>query len=416
MGTWKDSLVEYFIAGEKENCGSMLGVEVEHFIVDPIKRRAVEYSGEAGVRNIISDLIKRYPDAVMLEEDDLFGYSVPDFNITIEPAAQLEISIIPLDSISSIGKIYSEFMENLNDIISDYGYEAVNTGCQPYSRVEDIELIPKPRYKLMDDHFRDTGTGGMEMMRGTASLQISVDYSSETDFRRKMQAAYYYSPFFKLFCDCSPYFQGKPLDISLKRTDIWRRVDPSRCGILPGVFSSGYGFEDYADFIGGSEPIFIKKGKEIRPTGRRTVDDLFKGKQLDRDLTEHLLSMVFPDVRLKNFLEIRCADSVQYPFIMAYCALIKGLILSESGLEYAGENIRSLGISEGSVISAENALMEQGWKASVYGMNVRDEAMRLIDLAKGNIEKDEADLLDIFISVAEYGGISNMPLNAYPEL
>ena len=400
MEKWKESLVRYFAQGAKNSRTSALGVEVEHFILDRSARSAVPYSGEKGVRQILTRLMEYYPEAKILPDDDFFGFRVPEFTITLEPAAQLEISIAPSDSISEIKNVYQEFLSNLEAVLSGFGYTVVHSGTHPTAKVADLELIPKRRYDLMNRHFQTFGTGGMEMMRGTASLQISIDYYSEEDFRRKMQAAYYYGPLLKMFCDNAPSFQGVRLDTHLKRTDIWRRTDPKRCGILPGVFSPSYGFEDYAGFLGNMPPIFLKSGKEIIPTGDKTVASIFEGKSLCEEEITHIISMAFPDVRLKQYLEIRFADSVPSPLTEAYCALIKGLFYSEEGLSYAQEQIRSKNITEDTLRSAEDDLMLHGWEGSLYGQSAKEAAVSILDLAKEHLLQEEKAFLDPFYTVA----------------
>lgn len=414
MNDWKTSLTRYFKEGVKAAGEARLGVEVEHFILDGERRTAIPYAGGGGVREVLTRLMARYPEAESLPDDDFFGFRVPEFTITLEPAAQLEISIAPTSSVRRIGEIYQSFAENLNAVLAEFGYAAINAGCQPVSRVAELALIPKRRYDLMNAHFQAYGTGGMEMMRGTASLQVSIDYQSEADFRKKIQAAYYYAPVLKLFCDNSPSFQGVPLNTRLKRTDIWRRVDPSRCGILPGVFSASYGFADYAAFLGNMPPIFLKQGEgKILPTGARTIAELYDGRAPGADEIPHLLSMAFPDVRLKQYLEIRFADSVPPPFLLAYAALIKGLLYSEIGLACAQERIFSgEPMSGDDVRRAEDALMEQGWSAAVYGRPAGELAGKALELARRGLPESEREFLNAFDAVVRYGGIREIPRTA----
>ena len=409
-------MVQYFAAGAKNAEQKRLGVEVEHFIVDSSTQEAVAYAGENGIRTVLSQLMAQYPNAVILPEDEFLGFQVPEFSVTLEPAAQLEISIAPASSIRCVEKIYRSFSFGLKEILSGFGYEARTVGCQPVSPVEELTLIPKQRYSWMNHYFRTTGTGGAEMMRGTASMQVSIDYASEEDFRRKLQAAYYYGPVLKLLMDNAPTFQGQPLDTYLKRTDIWRRTDPSRCGILPGVFSKHYGFEDYADFIGHMPPIILKRGKEAELTGFRTVADIFKDRTMDEELLIHVLSMAFPDVRLKQYLEIRFADSVALPFILAYCALIKGLLYSEAGQEYAQEKIRGGMLKEKDIRLAEDDLMSRGWNAGVYGETAEKQAGILLEIARGELPDEERSLLDPLETVITYGGICRIPAEIAEEL
>ncbi len=416
MNDWKNSLIEYFVSGAKRNLTPMLGVEIEHFILNAESRTAIPYYGEEGIRQILIDLMKYYPEAKNIPDDDFFGFSVPDFTVTLEPAAQLEISISPTDSVREIGEVYKKFSYNLNAVLSEYGYAAYNLGCQPISKVKETEMIPKQRYELMDVYFQNFGSGGIEMMRGTASVQVSVDYSSEDDFRRKLQAVHYYSPILKLLCDNASSFQGKALHTYLKRTEIWRRVDRSRCGILPNVFSDYYGFGNYADFLGAMPPIFLKRNNRIEPTGSRTVAELFEDKDMSEEDIVHILSMAFPEVRLKNFLEIRLADSIPLPFVSAYCALIKGLLYSAEGLEYAAQRIKDGKISETDVRKAEDVLMKQGWNTVVYGSTAKEQAKTLLALAQRGLPQNEYIYLDTFEAAIMYEGISNIPTEIFHRL
>ena len=416
MKNWRDSLIEYFRQGIKVDCGARLGVEVEHFIVDPVRQAAVPYSGDRGVRQILTRLMERYPGAGALQDDDFFGFSVPEFTVTLEPAAQIEISIAPSESVSRIGEIYSNFYDQLDSVLAGFGYTAVTAGCQPYTRVADLEMIPKKRYDLMNAWFRTSGTGGMEMMRGTASLQVSIDYASEEDFRTKIRAAYFFSPILKMLCDNAVAFQGRSLETNLKRTDIWRRTDPLRCGLQPEVFSGSCTFADYADFIGRMPPIFLKKEGQAEPAGSRTVAELFEGREMKEEEIVHVLSMAFPDVRLKQFLELRFADSVPLPFVKAYAALIKGLLYSEAGLAFAGERIRDLRISEDTVRQAEDSLMAEGWCAKVYGRPASDLAEEYLQLAERQLPDEEKIFLEPFYMVIRYGGIPGIPANKLARL
>ncbi len=409
MIDWKESVIEFFAQAAEKTAPPELGVEAEHFVVDRVSRRAVPYSGENGVRQVLAQLMERYPEAQVLPDDDFFGFRVPDFTVTLEPAAQLEISISPMVSVHRISDAYRAFMQSLDAVLAPLGYAALSVGCQPVSPVAALEMIPKKRYALMNEHFRHTGTGGIEMMRGSASLQVSVDYYSEEDFRRKLQAAYCYSPILKLLCDNAPSFQGEKLDIRLKRTDIWRRTDPVRSGILPGVFSPSYGFADYVDFLGRIPPIFLKRGSEVLPTGFRTADTLFAGRALEEDEIRHLLSMAFPDVRVKQFLEIRVADAVPLPFLPAYCALIKGLIYSEAGLKYAQEMIRGKGLTEDDIRKAEDGLMTRGWDAGIYGQPASRLGQELLKLAEKELPPEEKPYLEAFGAVMRHKGILSIP-------
>ncbi|MBR2083017.1 MAG: hypothetical protein IJ876_08485 [Elusimicrobiaceae bacterium] len=416
MSSWKDSFVAYFWKGIKADNRAVLGVEVEHFILQSQTREAVTYDGDNGVRQILGQLMKLYPAAKILPDEDFFGFSTPEFTITLEPAAQLEISIAPMESIRKVAGVYQHFRYNLDRVLAAFGYIAVTAGCQPTSHVADLPLLPKKRYTLMDSYFRHCGTGGVEMMRGTASVQVSIDYQSEADFCRKIQAAYFYSPLLKLLCDNSSSFQGTNITVPLTRTSIWRRVDPARCGILPHLFSHSYSFADYADFLGSMPPIFLKQGRRIVPTGQQTTTQLLDGRKPTVAELSHILSIAFPDVRLKQFLEVRVADSVALPFMLAYCALIKGLLYGQEGLNYAHEQIKHHKITDEAILAAEDALIQKGWKACIYGHPVHLWAKDLLALARRSLPAEEQPFLDAFYPVVTYGGIVHIPADIRIEL
>lgn len=408
---WRNELSRYFENGIKKEHSDEIGLEVEHFIVNKDTKEAIPYAGDKGMRDILRKLAECYPEASLINEEDLFGFETSAFIITLEPAAQLEISINKDHSIERIESVYKAFRSKLHEILKEFGYQAYTAGCQPISQVRDLTLIPKERYRLMDQHFEKTGSGGIEMMRGTSSVQVSVDYYSEEDFRRKIQAAYYYMPILKLLADNSGTFEGRTLSGHLKRTDIWERTDPSRCGILPGVFSGDYGFESYVSFLGNMPPIFTHNDEGCVYTDFRTVEQIYGGKELTEKDLHHILSMAFPDVRLKNYLEIRFADSMPTEYIMAYCALIKGLLYKEGSLSYAEDRIREKALTEADIRLAEHSLMEKGWRGTVYGEPVRIVARKLLRLAGRHLAKKEREYLKVFRQVIDAGGIGRVLLS-----
>ncbi len=410
MKAWENAFFNYFAASAAKPKKARIGLEIEHFVVDKNTKEAVSYCGTHGVRDIVAALLRCYPDARPIRGEDLLGFDAGEFTITLEPAAQLEISTAPKVSVKEIDFIYRDFVRNLTPILQEWGCEMVCTAFQPVSNVEDLQLIPKERYRLMDGHFQKTGSGGREMMRGTASMQISVDYCSEEDFRRKIQAAYYFSPLLKLLCDTSSLRPGGDSGQRrfLKRTDVWNRVDPRRCGILPDIFAKDYGFLHYIRFLGDMPPIFIMRGAGQEATGHKTVRELYGDTYLTEAEIEHVLSMAFPDVRLKKYLEIRVADSAPPRYVPAYCALIKGLFYNESALDYAAGEIAASRLTEKDITAAEDSLTAKGWEGSCYGRSVRTAAAELLALARKPLNGEERAYLEAFESVIEFQGIANV--------
>ena len=385
----RDSIIEHINQGIKNEPSKMLGLEVEHFIVKKDSGEAVPYAGEGGIEEILTKLINFIPGSEALPGEHLLGFTTPDYVITLEPAAQLEISINASEDIIWIEDTYRNFLVILQCILDMYGYEYLAVGTQPVSKVRELSLIPKPRYYLMNEYFERTGDGGIEMMRGSASAQVSIDYFSEEDYRRKIQAAYYYTPLFKLLSDNSKMFEGEPVNTHLKRTDIWNRTDSRRCGVLPNIFKEDFGFADYADFLLDMPLIFEDTKDGAIPTGDKTVCEIYEGRTPTKEEIVHLMSMAFPDVRTKQYLEIRAADSMPPELDAAYCALIKGLLYSEEGLAFAQEQIAAKHLTEADIKETESILIKSGWEGTIYGEDAESFARKAIAIASDNLDWSE---------------------------
>lgn len=382
-------LIRHFERGCKMDCFQKLGLEVEHFIVDKSTGKSVSYYGERGVEAILREMEGQYPHSYY-EGDHLLGLYNSDYSLSLEPAAQLEISVNPRGEISHIRQIYRHFISQITPVLESYGYRLVTRGYQPVSRAAELPLIPKKRYACMDDYFKTSGSRGLHMMRGTASAQISIDYFSQEDCVRKMRAAYILGPAIKLLTDCTPVFEGQPAKGHLTRTAIWRDVDPKRCGICPGLFSEGFGFRSYAEYLMRLPLIFVPEaGGQDSYVRDRTAADIWKEEALSPGQVEHILSMTFPDVRLKHYLELRVADSMPFSHVCAYLALVKGIFFHEDALA----RILAAPVGEKEILAAEDSLMEKGFAGEIYGLPAAEYCRMVVRMAKSHLRPDEQALL-----------------------
>ena len=287
--------------------GIRLGFEIEHFIVDPATKQSVTYYGEAGIEALLRRLIGRIapaPEDVVWSEGHILGFSVPDYAITLEPAAQLEISVRPVRDVFTFRGIYDGFRAELDPVLADMGYGIVTQGYQPASKTADLPLIPKERYRLMDAHFAQIGESGRHMMRGTASTQVSIDYFSEEDFKCKYRLAYRLREALADLTDNVPVFEGEPNTLPRRRLEIWKGVDPVRDDVAPFMKGGTIDFASYARFVAQAPAIVPAHGEPE---------------------VEHAMSMVFPDIRAKHYLEIRVGDSMPADAVMAYGIVIRNL-------------------------------------------------------------------------------------------
>ena len=328
--TLNERLMDYFKAGEKEE--ELIGVEFEHFLVDKETFRSYHYDEKNGQHDIVKKMVKDGWLIDYQENDNIFSIHKNGHYISFEPGGQFEISVKARASIEAIEKDYLAVKAEVESYLTD-DQMLVSLGYHPASKIDDLPLLPKERYKLMYEYLHKHGFMARNMMKGTASTQVIVDYKSEEDFVKKYRVANFLSPFLSGLFDAAPVFEGKLYEEENLRIRIWENTDISRCKFPLGVLNKQFGYKDYSNYISDIRPIFIPDGGSIKETGECSLADLNNEKLLSEDVLEHGISMVFPDVRLKKYLEIRMADALPYPLNLAIPSLIKGIFYNESILD-----------------------------------------------------------------------------------
>ena len=355
-----------------------LGIELEHILVDNTGD-PLSYSQPDGVRDVLEALSARYPNTTV-HDGDLLGVARPGMSVTIEPAAQLELSAGPFGSIDEANRVFNEFEADVHAALTPVDGRALTIGYDPVNRAANKELIPKARYDFMNTYLSSISPWGPRMMRGSASTQISIDYASEEDCMTKARVACVLAPLFALMCDNTPYFEGTRRPHPMMRTEIWRYCDPDRCNTVPGMLDDGFGFDAYADYILDVPAIVVLDEQGEARYDTRTFGEIYAHTPMNRQEAEHALSMVFPDVRLKTYVEIRPADAMPIPYVMAYAALVKGLFYCEDSLNALA--VSCAGIREGDVEDAKTALMKRGYRAFVYDRDAGEMCEELVELAR----------------------------------
>ena len=316
----------------------------------------------------------------------------PGEAVTLEPAAQLELSAGPFSRLADARECFDAFERTLEEVLEPAGARVLTLGYHPSARAADMELIPKRRYRFMDLYFHGKGAFGTCMMRGSASTQVSIDYSSVPDCLRKLRLAFGLAPLFSLICDNSPVFEGAPRTHELVRTEIWQRCDPDRCGVVPGVMDPGFSLRSYAAYLLDAPAILAPCKKEQWCYSERTFGELYAERTMTRAEIEHAASMFFTDVRLKTYIEIRPADALPVPYAIAYAALVKGLFYHPGNLDALDALLAD--VRAGDIDEAKAALMAKGYRAEAYGRPAAAWADDLVALARAGLAEDERAFLD----------------------
>lgn len=388
-------ITEYFEKGCKNSNDRKIGIEVENFLIKKGTKEPVSYYGDGGVEQLLESLSGNF-DSEHRENGRLLGLIGKDYSLSVEPGGQLEISIIPKKSIEEIEKTYREFLNLLLPLLENENCLLVNCGYHPSFKCCDISLIPKNRYRVMDDYFNASGTCGMNMMRGSASVQVNIDYCSPEDFKRKYKLANLLAPVIYLICDNSPVFEGVRNRRNCVRADIWRNLDKKRCALPVRRKFDTFGFREYAEFVYNSVPLFDREEKITSYT--MTNRELYIDSPIAKADVEHMLSMVFPDVRLKTYLELRMADSMELEYALSYAAFVKALFFDDDAIE------RGLSIfgsdNPDDINRAVEAVVENGFDAQIYGENIRTIIKELFAVAEEKSSKSEKKYLAVLENLA----------------
>lgn len=391
------AFVQYFQKGCKKQHRDNIGIEIEHVVVDAIDLTAVSYYGELGIEALLERL-SPYFSQKEIKNNHLISLRNSQYIITIEPAAQLEVSIVPQGKLQKIMEIYQQFQDTIEPVLTEWGYQLITAGYSLQEKSEELPLIPKKRYEYMNQYFEEIGMYGRCMMRGTASVQCAIDYVSEQDFIMTYRAAVTMGPLLALVTDNAPMFEGKPWLKHMARTYIWERVDRERCSIIPGTFAADFGFEAYARYLYQVPLIFMEnENGDAQYVGRQNLQNLCYNRSVTISEMEHAMSIVFPDVRLKHYMEIRVGDSMPIEYALSYAAWIKGLFQNRDELYQLYKQLEQYTqfgfMTEEEVQQGKEQLIEHGYDGIIYGRPASYWLDKMIELAYGQLPQQEKKYL-----------------------
>ena len=383
-----DAIVKYFESGIKQEA-TAIGIELEHTLVKD-GGEPVSYGEEHGQLWLLEQLSSEYDSEIRSSAGNLIGLLGDGASVTLEPAAQFELSAGPFKSLKEAESTFKGFEQKVSSIVEEHGIELLTPGYHPTRRAIDLELIPKRRYEFMNRYLGAISMFGVCMMRGSAATQVAIDYTSIDDCMRKMRLACACVPILSLICDNTPVFEGARRPHQLMRTEVWEKCDPDRCMIVPGMMDPSFTLEQYAEYILDTPAIVeIVDGRE--EYSEKTFGEIFADKAMDRADVEHALSMFFTDVRLKTYIEIRPADAMPVECVIAYAALVKGLFYNKASLDALDELFA--GVGEADVAAAKASLMQDGYAGKVYGHAASAVADEMMSIARTGLSDSDAAYL-----------------------
>lgn len=341
--TGRDGLIDAIAAGEKPRDAWRVGTEYECFAVDRGGLRPLPYQAAKGpsIHRILTSFGERTGWEPMLDAGALIGLKGPGgASITLEPAGQVEMSGAPHAAIADTAAELRHFINDLEDLGDDLGVRWLWVGHLPVGKPSDLGFVPKRRYDIMRRYLPTRGDLALHMMQTTCTVQSNIDFESEGDMGRKLRTAMGISSLLTAMFANSPFSEGKDSGRQSFRQHIWTRVDPDRSGLLRWVFDDELPtYERYVEYALDVPLFFIARdGAYLDCAGlpfRQLMDKGYEGHGATLGDWETHLSTLFPDVRLKTYLELRAADCVPPRFICALPALTKGWLYEPTALDAA---------------------------------------------------------------------------------
>jgi len=385
-------LSEIFYRGCKSEEKFKIGFEFEKLAVNSSNFQAVPYFGEKSISEFLQRF-KLYDKTEELYSDgNLLGLRGMSKIISLEPGCQTEISTNPYKKISDIAAEIQEHNFKTAIIGEEFGIKWIGYGIQPISTYEDIKIIPKKRYEIMTEYLPKRGSKALVMMRETAGMQTSIDYSSEEDAMLKLKVALAISPILTAMFSNSPIRVGKDTGYKSFRASSWLKTDENRCGLISKkIFEEGFGFADYTDYLLDVPMFCIERNDETHKathlTFRKFIKNGLDGYLADSHDWELHVTTVFPEARLKNFIEVRNCDSQKSNMILAFPTLIKGIFYDKSALNQVWDLVNKLKWAQIQTLRTE--VPKLGMKTVVNKIKISDLAKEILAISELSLLKSE---------------------------
>ncbi|MEC9346366.1 MAG: glutamate--cysteine ligase [Pseudomonadota bacterium] len=342
----KQQLVDYIAAGAKPKARWRIGTEHEKFGFDLKTLKPLPYDGPAGIRALFSGL-ERFGWQPVIEDGLPIAMYMDNQTISLEPGGQLELSGAPLETLHQTCGEVNTHLAQVKDVSAELGVGFIGLGHHPLATRADMPMMPKARYGLMTRYMPTKGNLGLDMMYRTCTVQVNLDFGSEADMVEKFRISLALQPLATALFANSPFREGAPTGMLSSRSHVWTDTDPDRCGNLPFVFEDGFGFERYVDYALDVPMYFVyRNDRYVAATGqsfRAFLDGRLPAlpgeKPTLKDWDNHLTTL-FPEVRMKRFLEMRGADSGPWRRICALPAFWVGLLYDSGAQAEALELVR----------------------------------------------------------------------------
>jgi glutamate--cysteine ligase len=385
-----DQLLEPFVRAEKPEEQWRIGPEAEKFGVDATTGAPLSYDGERGVLRVLKALVDSHGWKPVAESagGPVISLLREHASITLEPGAQLELSGAPAADVHEICAAQRGHIAELRDISSEMNLAWLGVGFHPLASQDQLTWVPKQRYKIMREYLPARGSGALNMMRRTSTVQANLDYANEAGAMRKLVVGLRLAPIINAMMANSPFYEGTISGKKSLRGEVWLDMDPDRSGLMPELCEKEEPkYADYAEWaLDAGMFLFKRDGQVVANTGqsfRSFWKNGFQGHRATLSDWKLHLNTLFPEARIKGTLEFRACDSLPADLVCAVPALFAGLMYDDVALTGA----HSLAMGLRWTRQEREQLVTHGLAAQLPDKNVRGLAEQLVDLALGGLER-----------------------------
>ena len=383
-------LTDYLASGCKPKSDWRIGTEHEKFGWLTDTHAPLPYDGPRSIKVIMERLRDRFGWSEMREAGQLIGLSRAGATVSLEPGGQFELSGAPLETIHQTHAETTDHLAEVAAVTADLGVRFMGIGAAPDWSHDQMPVMPKGRYRLMTDYMGRVGTHGTQMMYRTSTVQVNLDFSSEADMVKKLRVALALQPVATALFASSPFFDGKPNGHKSWRSRIWRGLDNSRTGMLPFIFDEGFGFESWVNYALDVPMYFVyRDGTYIDALGQ-SFRDFLNGKlpalpgeiPTLSNFADHLTT-IFPEARIKKYMEMRGADCGTRAHLDALPAFWVGLMYDQSALDAAWDIVKNwtADTREGLRVAASVSALQ----AQANGIHMHDLARQVLALSRAGL-------------------------------
>ncbi|MGQ0741769.1 MAG: glutamate--cysteine ligase [Alphaproteobacteria bacterium] len=387
--TSRDDLVAYIANGSKPKAQWRIGTEHEKFVFDLKNHKPLSYDGHPGIRQLLEGM-QRFGWEPTLENGNIIGLQQGNATLSLEPGGQFELSGAPLKSIHETCAEVNTHRDQVREVCAEIGAGCIGIGFAPTWSFDDTAMMPKGRYEIMRDYMPKVGGLGLEMMFRTCTIQANMDYSDEADMVKKFRVALALQPVATALFANSPFREGKPNGFLSYRSHVWTDVDQARSGMVPFVFEKGFGYERYVDYALKVPMYFVyRDGRYIDVAGKcfedfleHSIPEVKNETPTMSDWADHLTT-IFPEVRLKTFLETRGADGGSWRRICALPALWAGILYDGPALDAGWDMVKDWTAEEREAM--RQAMPKLGFKTPFRKTNLLELARRMMEIATAGL-------------------------------